>query len=322
MKKINWVVFFVSLAVSLGLASPLIAADYPSKPITFVITFKVGGAADISGRTFARSAEKSLGGKLVPVNKPGAGGSIGFDFVKNAEPDGYTVGWLSGSILTTTNMGNLPYDYKAWDFVCNSILEATAIVVKADAPWKDFPAFIEYAKKNPGKVRIGSAGTGSFTNLTAYALQEAADVEFTHVPVGVRRVPSLLSGEVEAISVHPPEVLALANAGEVRMLAVSFPERIPTFPDVPLFKDFGYDVGFYQFRGIHVPKGTPEEIIKKLEDAFEKASKEETVKQLAEKKGFVVNFIGHDEYQEFIKETDAKIERIVKKFGLRELKGK
>jgi tripartite-type tricarboxylate transporter receptor subunit TctC len=313
------IIFALLVTVLFGI-SAVATAEYPSKPITYVITFKVGGAADISGRTFAKNAEKILGGKFVPINKTGAGGSIGFDFVKTADPDGYTVGWLSGSILTTTNMGNLPYDYREWEFVCNCIMEATAIVVKADAPWKDFPAFIKYAANNPGKVRVGSAGTGSFTNLTAYALQEAANVEFTHVPVGVRRVPSLLSGEVEAISVHPPEVLSLVKAGKVKILAISFPERMEALPDVPTFGEFGYDVGFYQFRGIHLPKGTPQNIVTKLDGAFAKASEHQDVHDLAKRKGFIVKYIGKAEYDNFIVESNKKIKRIVDKFDLRNLK--
>ena len=104
---------FVVAAVSVAPAS----AAYPTKPVEMTITFKAGGAADISGRTVAKAAEKVFGQPIVAVNRPGAGGTIGFAYVKTAKNDGYKIGWLSASILTGTTMGRLPYDYRAWDYV-------------------------------------------------------------------------------------------------------------------------------------------------------------------------------------------------------------
>ena len=226
MKKF-WLVLALAFLVA-GASATSASAAYPTKPVEMTITFKAGGAADISGRTVAKAAEKVFGQPIVAVNRPGAGGTIGFAYVKTAPPSGYKIGWLSASILTGTNMGKLPYDYRAWDYVSRVVFEATAIVVRGDSPYKTLPELVKAAKSKT--LKIGSAGAGSFTRLTASALAKKAGFKFRHIPLGKRRVPSLLGGEVDAISVHPPEVLALHKAGKVRMLAVSFPKRHPAYP--------------------------------------------------------------------------------------------
>ncbi len=295
-------------------------AAYPTKPVEMTITFKAGGAADISGRTVAKAAEKVLGQPIVAVNRPGAGGTIGFAHIKTAPPTGYKIGWLSASILTGTNMGRLPYDYRAWDYVARVVFEATAIVVRADSPYKTLPDLVKAAQSKT--LKIGSAGSGSFTRLTASALAQKAGFKFRHVPLGKRRVPSLLGGEVDAISVHPPEVLALHKAGKVRMLAVSFPKRHPAYPKVPLFSEHGWDVGFYQFRGLHVPKGTPAEAVQKLHKAFEAASGDSKVLATAEKRGFLVSYMGPDKFPAFVAEQNELIRKIVVSLGLDKKKKK
>ena len=129
-------------------------AKYPSKPIEKTITFKAGGAADIAGRLSAKAAEKVLKQPISVVNRLGAGGSVGFDFVGKQKNNGYNIGWLSASILTTTILGKLPYDYKHWDFVCGVTVDATTIAVRADSPYKTLPELIAASKKNPGKLKL------------------------------------------------------------------------------------------------------------------------------------------------------------------------
>ena len=315
----SWLIFALAAVVAGASAAPASAA-YPTKPVEMTITFKAGGAADISGRTAAKAAERVFGQPIVAVNRPGAGGTIGFAYVKTAPATGYKIGWLSASILTGTTMGRLPYDYRAWDYVSRVVFEATAVVVRGDSPYKTLPDLVKAAKSKT--LKIGSAGSGSFTRLTASALAKKAGFRFRHVPLGKRRVPSLLGGEVDAISVHPPEVLALHKAGKVRMLAVSFPKRHPAYPKVPLFSEHGWDVGFYQFRGIHVPKGTPAEAVQKLHKAFEAASRDPKVLAAAEKRGFLVSYMGPDKFPAFVARQNALIKDIVVSLGLDKKKKK
>ena len=295
--------------ISILILSTVIAAAYPNKPIEKTITFKAGGAADIAGRLSAKAAEKVLKQPISAVNRLGAGGSIGFDYVGKQKNNGYNIGWLSASILTTTILGKLPYDYTHWDFVCGVTVDATTIAVRADSPYKTLPEFINASKKNPGKIKVGHAGVGSFTYTTGAALMKKQNAKVVFVPVGKRRLPSLLAGEVDAISVHPPELMASVRAGKVRMLAISTPVKMAAYPDVPTFKSLGMGLGFYQFRGVFVPKGTPKSVIKKLSNAYKSAANDKKLKAAALKKGFGINFIPYTKFPQYVAKQDALLRK-------------
>lgn len=292
-------------------------AEYPTKPIEMTITFGAGGTADISGRLSAQAASGALGEPIAVVNRTGGGGSIGFEHVRVQDPDGYNIGWLSASILTTTLLGTLPQEWDAWEYVANITVDPTAIVVRDDAPWQTMQEFIEAARQAPGSVRIGHAGVGSFTYTAAAALANEAEIQPVFVPVGTRRVPSLLGGEVEAISVHPPEAMSLLRAGEVRFLGILAPERNKAFSDVPTFAELGYDLGFYQFRGVFVPKGTSQAAKDKLASAFRHASEDEKLLEAAEQQGFSVFYVGLEDYPGFVEQQNRLLSKVINELGLR-----
>ena len=311
MKHLAYIVAAGVVAAPLAMAPAAVAEDYPTKPITMTITFKPGGAADIAGRLSAKAAEAILGKPIKATNKLGGGGSIGFDFVGKQKPDGYNIGWLSASILTTTLLGKLPYGYDQFDYVAGVTFDATTIAVRADSPYKTLPEFLAAAKKSPGKIKIGHAGSGSFTFMTAAALVAEQKTKVTFVPVGARRLPSLLAGEVDAISVHPPELIPSMKAGKVRLLAISAPKRVPAYGDVPTFKEIGMDLGFYQFRGVFVPKGTPQGVKAALAKAFKAAATDAKLAATAKEKGFGINYIGLDEFPGYVKEQNALLSKVV-----------
>ncbi|HAK44808.1 MAG TPA: hypothetical protein DCO79_02650, partial [Spirochaeta sp.] len=182
------------------------APDFPTDAIDFLIPFGAGGSADLVGRAIASAAEKVLGEPVVPINKPGAGGGIMYAALEKSKNDGYTVGWNSTSVLTSSNIGNVPFKYDAFDNLCRIGYTSMPIAVRADSPWQTIEELTAYAKANPGAIKIGNAGTGSGTHLTAVLYEHAAGIKVVHVPLGAkRRVPSLLGGEVEAICVPLPE---------------------------------------------------------------------------------------------------------------------
>jgi tripartite-type tricarboxylate transporter receptor subunit TctC len=291
--------------------------DYPSKPINFLIPFGAGGSADLMGRALANGAEPYLGQPIVPINKPGAGGGIMYTALKGAKPDGYTVGWNSTSILTSTNIGNVPFKYTAFDNVCRIGFTAMPIAVRKDAPWKNFKEFVDYAKKNPGKIKIGNAGTGSGTHLTAVMLEKEEGIKVVHVPLGAkRRVPSLLGGEVEAICVPLPEVAPQVASGQARLLVMTTEKRDPMFSDIPTLKELGDPVVMELFRGISVPHGTPDPIIKKLADAFQKGADDPNFKKIAKQKGFNISFMGNKDFEAYLKVQNTNVAEGMKLGGL------
>jgi tripartite-type tricarboxylate transporter receptor subunit TctC len=292
--------FFIIFATALTLiitANFAVAADYPTKPVSLLIPFGAGGSADLMGRALASGTEGVLGQSIVAINRPGAGGGIMYTALKGSAADGYTVGWNSTSILTSTNIGNVPFKYTAFTQVCRIGYTAMPIVVRTDSPWKTFQEFISYAKKNPGKIKIGNAGTGSATHLTAVLLEKTAKVQIIHVPLGAkRRVPSLLGGEVEAICVPLPEAAPQVLGGKFRILAMSTEERDPTYKDVPTMKELGYPVVMELFRGISVPAGTPAAVTKK--------------------KGFNISFMGTAEFEKYIAVQNENVAKAMKMGGL------
>lgn len=320
MKKSNWTyVLIVTLMVvfSLAFMPQASKAEYPAKPVSFLIPFGVGGSADLMGRALAAGSKSSLGQPIVPINRPGAGGGIMYTALKSSKPDGYTVGWNSTSLLTSTNIGNVPFKFTAFDNVCRIGYTAMPIAVRKDAPWKTFKEFVSYAKKNPGKIKIGNAGTGSGTHMTAVMMEKVVDIKVVHVPLGAkRRVPSLLGGEVEAICVPLPEAAPQVMAGQMRLLAVSTAKRDPKIPDVPSMQELGYPVVMDLFRGISVPKGTPPSVIQKLAASFEKGSQDESFKKIASQKGFNIGFQGNKAFESYLKVQNKNVADAMKLGGL------
>ena len=304
------------LPAKLGAQEP-----FPTRPVTIWVAFPPGGGTDILTRALAEGDEKILGQKDVVINKPGATGVVATAEVVKAKPDGYTLVWMSGSLITVTNLGNLDGDWGQFDHVARIAIDTVGIAVRADAPWKTFQEFIAEARKNPGKIRVSNSGAGSFTHLGAVAFEIATGAKFTHAPLGVeRRVPSLLSGEVEATSVHPSEMISQLKAGQVRFLAITSAKRDPAYPDVPTLKELGYDMVLDQFRGISVPKGTPKEIIKKLEEAFRRGSEDPGFQKLARESGFTVSFLGQEEFVKYLAEQNEVVKKVLAQARLQKKK--
>jgi tripartite-type tricarboxylate transporter receptor subunit TctC len=315
-KKLGYGILICVLILSLSVAA-FAAGKYPSKPIQFLIPFGAGGSADVMGRALAKATEKYLGQPFVPINRPGAGGGIMYTALKNSRADGYTVGWNSSSILTSTNIGNVPFLYDAFDHVCRIGFTAVPFVVRAKSTWKSFDEFVDYVKKNPEKVKIGNAGTGSLTHLTAVIVQQEMDLKVIHVPLGAkRRIPSLLGGEMDAICVPLPEAAPHIAGGKARALVMPTAERDPGFPGIPTLKELGHAVVIELFRGISVPKGTPEAVITKLEEAFKKGSQDPTFVNIAKKKGFNISYMGRGEFEEYLKAQDEVIATAYRACGL------
>jgi tripartite-type tricarboxylate transporter receptor subunit TctC len=319
MKKMRFTFGIVAVLVIavFGFTSAAVGADYPSKAAKFLIPFGAGGSADIMGRALAQASEKTFGQNFAAINKPGAGGGIMYSALKSSPPDGYTVGWNSTSVLTTTNIGNVPFKYDAMGHVCRIGFTAMPIAVLSNSKWKTFDQFVAYAKNNPGKIKIGNAGTGSATHLTAVLIEKEFGLKVIHVPLGAkRRVPSLLGGEVEAICVPLPEIAPQALAGKARILVMPSAKRDPSFSDVPTLKELGHSVIIELFRGISVPKGTPTGAINKLEAAFRAGAQDAKFMNIAKKKGFNISFMGQREFAGYLKEQNALIADAYRAAGL------
>src|SRR5687767_10395872 len=169
-------------------------------PLEITVLFPAGSSADVTARMLAEGMSRHLGQRVLVVNRPGAGGAIGYKYVQAQKPDGYSLVWNSNSISTTFHSGQLSFDYTAFDAVARVLVESVVIAVKSDARWKSMNDLIADAKAKPKTVSIGHSGIGSHTHISLAAFARAAGIDVTEVPFGAAQVvPSLLGGHVDAV---------------------------------------------------------------------------------------------------------------------------
>lgn len=311
--------FLFGLMALSFLMSPLsiVWAAFPEKAIELIIPFGAGGGADIEGRLLAREMSKILGVPVVSINKPGAGGVVAYTFVKNAKPDGYTLAWNSTSVLTTTNIGNAPYEYDALDYVGRVEYQPMVFAVKEGAKWNSLKDFVSDCKNNPNTLKIGNSGTGSATHIGAIAVANAAGCEVIHVPLGItRRNAGVLSGETDAMIAPLTGALRLSQAKKITILAHLSDSQNPVIPGVSSLKELGYDAGLDLFRGLSAPKGTPADIKEILADAMTKAAQSDAFMDLANKNGFTVAPMGAAEFEAYLERDNMVVKSIMIDAGL------
>ena len=296
------------------------AASFPNKPITLVVPYAAGGGTDITARAMAEAAEKYLDQPIVVVNRTGGGGAIGIMEGASARPDGYTVTYLVAELTTLPHMGLLPITYEKFEPIAQTNFDPSAITVRADAPWTTAAAFLEYARTHPGEVKMGNAGTGSIWHLAAATLEKESGVTFTHIPYegAGPAVSALASGFVDAVPVSPAEVKSLVEQGQLRTLAVNTAERSEALPKVPtLYEATGLRFEFIgTLRGLAVPKGTPQEITDRLEQAFMQATEDPMFRERMRQNGLGLMVRDSESFGSQLKEYHDLFARLIPELGL------
>jgi tripartite-type tricarboxylate transporter receptor subunit TctC len=266
-----------AVVLILGFVAPA-AAEYPERALTIVAAYPAGGMVDIVARPLAEGMKKKFPKGVAVLNRPGGGGSVGMAEVAQAKPDGYTVILAPVSTLVIhPQLNDLPYktpdDYQP---IVNTIAFYPLLTVRDDAPWKTVQEFVNAAKANPGKFRVGSPGEGTGSHLSMEQLAAVAGFKFTHVPFSGwgESSPALLGGHVDAVVAQPGEVKPLVDGKKLRTLVVFQQKRHEAFPSTPTAKELGWDAGLGTWFVLTAPKGTPPAVVQYLHDAA-KASMEE-----------------------------------------------
>jgi tripartite-type tricarboxylate transporter receptor subunit TctC len=302
-------------------APGVIAQDVPFPKrghVEMTVLFPSGTSADVTARLLAQGMAKHLGANVVVVNRPGAGGAIGYKHVLGQKPDGYNVVWNSNSISTTYHSGQLAADYKAFDPVARVLVESPLLVVRTDARWKTLADFIKDAKSLPGKLTVANSGIGSHTHITAVALFRTAGAEVLDVPYSAAQViPNLLGGHVDAMVQLPGALAGSIQSGAVRILAAITQQRDPLLPDTPTAQEQGVDVALDAWRGVAVPRGTPRAAISSLESAIRATVESAEFAQQTEKLSVKPAFLPANEFGELIAREDAQLARIMQAIGLK-----
>jgi tripartite-type tricarboxylate transporter receptor subunit TctC len=303
-------------ALLVVLAAPALPAQeaYPSRPITVVVPFPPGGQADLNARPIAAALEKVLKNPVGVVNRAGAAGAVGMASVASAKPDGYTL------LLGLSSISIIPEADKLFDrkpaytmdqLAPIALLSAdpTVLVVPADRPWKSVKELVEDAKKRPGQVSFSSSGVYGTLHMAMEMLMHAAGVKLKHIPYNGAgpALTAILGGQVDALASGPAVVIPHVKSGKLRPLACWGDRRVASLPDVPTFKELGYeDVEFYIWAGLFAPAGTPEPVMQRLRQAVGQAVEDPEYKAAMARIETPIAYMDAPEFKRFW-DKDAKM---------------
>lgn len=307
----------LGMTITGGFTTLAAAEEFPDKNVQYVIPFGPGGESDISARLQQKYFEEITGEQLVVQYKPGGGGAVGWSQLSDMPDDGYTI---MGSNLPhiilkpmgkdvgfqTEDLSNFFYFHYSPD----------AILVPDDSPYETLEDLVQAAEETPGAVTFSGSGTYSANDVANTRFQRLAGVTTTYIPfkgTGAA-VTALLGGQVQAEWGYT--TVAANHQDKVRMLAVAAEERHPMFPDVPTFKELGYDMVGGAYRGMAVPEGTPEDVQQKLSGIFQQINENPDFRQEMQDLGFVLMDVPLEEMDVFMKERQEVYEATARELGL------
>lgn len=296
------------------------ASSYPSKSITLICPWAAGGGTDRLARLMADQLQKELGVPCVVVNRTGGSGAVGHSAGAQAKPDGYTVTMTTFELSTMHWMGITDLDWTSFESVAQINADAAAIVVRADAPWNTIDEFAEHVRNHPGTVKMSGTSTGGAWDLARVGYMLAAGLSVD----SIRWIPSkgsapsiieLLGGHIDSVCCSVPEALPQVEAGQLKILAVMSSERLEDFPDLPTLKEHGIDWTAVGWRGLAVPKGTPEPVVATITDAVRKVTQSPEFESFMAKNGFAIEVRETEDFSRFLAEQDAQWKTVIEAAG-------
>lgn len=304
-------------ALAIAPAAVFAQGTFPDKPINYIIPFVPGGESDIAARLQGKVASKLTGKDFVVQNKAGAGGALAWGQLNSLPGDGYTVvGSNLPHIILQPLEGQV--QYKTDDIVNVFFFHYTpdALVVAADSPYKTFADLAVAAKASPGKLTIAGSGTNSANHMAFQRLEVQGKLKMTYVPFkGTGDLTTALLGKhVDAAMTYP--TFAVSNKEKTRVLAVATPNRLPQFPNTPTFRELGFDWVDGAYRGIAVPKSTPEAVRKQISDLFLKINSDPEHRKQMQDGGYEQIDITYDQVGDFMKKRAAETMPLARQMGL------
>jgi tripartite-type tricarboxylate transporter receptor subunit TctC len=323
MKRFGFVACLMGFACALALTVPSIhAQSYPNRPIQMIIPMAAGAAGDVTGRILAEEMRKILGQPVIVMNKPCASMTLGTDILAKSKKDGYTIGYTNSPAIVYARIvepENVPYDpIKDLEPLALHLFFPNVLAVQASSPWKTFGELIDYAKKNPGKLRVSTSGLGTVSGFNVEIVQAVTGVELTQIPFkgGESVTTALLGGHVEVTLDAVSKIIPHVEAGRLRMLLLT--QKMAEYPNVPTITELGYKQNLPSaWFALYAPAGIPEEVKKVLIPSIEKAIKTPAVKARIEKLGYLVNYGSPAQLKKLMVEEYETANAIAMKIGLR-----
>ena len=315
-KQVGAIVGVIALMLSSLYSTQSIAADkFPSKTIEMTVLF--GGTAKSVGDLVAKGLEKELKGTVVAISRTGGGGAVGYKHIKSKPATGYDIVWNSNSVSTAHYSCAMPFYHTAFAPIAGIISEVPALAVKSET-FKTIQDLAAFGKKNPGKIKVGISGKGSFTHLASAIIFDALGVKVTYIPYGKGSAPAeLLAGRIDAAVQWPGQFRSFHKAKQLTMLAVTSPKRIASDKDVPSMQELGFkSVDVVMWRGLAAKKGTPKDHIQAIEAAAAKYVNSAEFKGASDKIGFEIEYLNTAAFAKKIADDDKIIKDLTKKLGL------
>jgi tripartite-type tricarboxylate transporter receptor subunit TctC len=296
-----------------------VAAEYPTKPINLLIGYAAGGSTDLSVRALAAEATKILKQPVICSNQVGASGTLVLGKVKGEKPDGYTIfNAPTANFCRIPHLQAVPYDpLKDFSFIMQYGMYQYGVVVRADAPWKTFDELLEYAKKNPNKIKYATSGLGTGQHLAMEYLSLKMGIKWDHVPFpgGTQVVANLLGGHVDVIS-QTTEWKEHVLSGKLRLLAVFTPKRMKAFPDVPTFMERGINFAVHSCLSFMGPAGMPKDVVEKLQNAFAESMKSKIFLDVMDKFDMPTAYLSSDALTKFVNKDYQETGELIKALGI------
>jgi tripartite-type tricarboxylate transporter receptor subunit TctC len=298
-------------------------STWPSQNLKMVVPFPPGGQGDLAARPIAKAFERILGKPVVVDNRGGAGGALGNAAVARGASDGHTL------LMTLSSLAVLPeadrimgrtaqYEMAELTPIARVLADPTLLAVHADTPWKTVAELVADAKKRPGEIPYGSSGPYGTLHVSMEMFTNAAGIKLNHVPYrgAGPALNDLLGGQIKALASAPGVLKPQADAGKIRVLANFGAERVPSFPDVPTFRELGFsDVEFYIWGGLFVPRATPADVVTQLRDAMREAMADSETRRIFEAAGSPPAYLDQAAFSAFIDKDSTRLIEAVRKIG-------
>jgi len=295
------------------------AAAFPDRPITVVLPYSPGSAADAYARALGDFMARSLGQSVVVTNRDGGSGVVGMRSVAQSPPDGHTLGLtpMTAIVVQPHLVRNLGIGPESFAPVCGTNENVLGVVVRADSPVRDLPALVALGRER--QLTFGSAGPNSLPQLAVWRVQRAAGVDFTHVPYrgDPPHLNELLGGRLDFSSTVVASANELIDSGRLRLIAVFSRRRHPDYPDVPTAREQGLDAEQFSQVGIYAPRGTPEPVLDRLEEACRTGLDDPTFRRVAATGRVVVNYMPRRDFARMVGDEFATYARILRDLGVR-----
>ncbi len=295
------------------------AETYPAGPVAVIVPYSAGGGTDLIARALVDAAKGSFPKNITVENRTGGGGAVGMAFGANAKADGSVITMITVELVTlphTGTGGGIYYDQFKPIMMVNSAY--AAVTVQANSPYNTLGEFLNAAKTK--SMRVGNSGVGAIWHLAAAGLGKAANVSFNHIPFegAAPAITSLLGGHIDAITVSYAEVASQVAAGNLKVLAVLSPERIAATPNIPTAKELGYDAVIGTWRGLGVPKNTPDDVAKKIYEIFNTAAQSPAFVKFMKDTDNIIDILDGPAYGKRLAVDNEMFKALINELGLKQ----